>query len=80
MISSVLGLLQLVIVVDVIASWLVPDRRGFPRSLTSPITEPLYGVVHRFLDPRRTGNLDFAPLIWILVVSGVAGRLRMMGL
>jgi uncharacterized protein YggT (Ycf19 family) len=67
-----------IIMVDVLSSWFVrPDQ--FPRTLTGPITEPLYAPIRKVLDPARTGGVDLAPLIVMialqLLAQGLAGAL-----
>jgi uncharacterized protein YggT (Ycf19 family) len=67
-ISALLGLVSLLIIVDAILSWVMPDPDRFPRSLTSRLTAPLYAPVHAIVDPRKTGGLDFAPIVVLVAI------------
>ena len=67
--SILLHALQILIIVDVVLSWVKPDPTEFPRNLTTQVTEPLYAPIHAILNPRMTGGLDLAPLIMILLLS-----------
>lgn len=64
--------LQLLILADVILSWVMRDPEQFPRSLTRRITQPLYAPIHAILDPRKTGGVDLAPLFVLLLLSALS--------
>jgi uncharacterized protein YggT (Ycf19 family) len=65
--------LQLVIVVDVILSWVMPNKDQFPRNVTSRITEPLYAPFHALLKPEKTGGIDFSPLAVLIIIQLIQG-------
>lgn len=60
-------LLQGLIFIDVILSWLMPPEK-FPRTLTMQITEPLYAPIRALIRPEWLGGLDISPLIIILLL------------
>ncbi|MCB9539643.1 MAG: YggT family protein [Myxococcales bacterium] len=67
-ISDLLGLVSLLIIADAILSWVMPSPDRFPRSLTSRLTAPLYAPIHAIVDPRKTGGLDFAPVVVLVAI------------
>jgi YggT family protein len=69
LLSLILQGLRLIILADVILSWVMRDPNQFPRSFTRKITEPLYAPIHAILDPRKTGGMDWSPLIVLLLLS-----------
>ena len=64
----IINALQLLIIADVVLSWIMPDKRQFPRSLTTSITDPLYAPIHALLKPEKTGGLDLSPLIVLVLL------------
>jgi YggT family protein len=65
---KLLNILQYIIIADSLLSWVVPDKAQFPRSMTSQIVDPLCLPFRKLLPPERTGGLDLAPLIALLVL------------
>jgi YggT family protein len=74
--ALILKALEFVIIADVVLSWVMPDATRFPRKLTTQITEPLYAPIHAVLKPERSGGLDFAPLLVILLIQLMQSMLR----
>ena len=70
-----LNAIAIVVLVDAVASWFVGDETEFPRNVTAPLTEPLYGPIRAILKPEMTGGLDFAPMVVILVCHTLARAL-----
>jgi uncharacterized protein YggT (Ycf19 family) len=64
----VLTALQWLVFIDVILSWVMPNKEAFPRSLTTQITEPLYAPIHMILKPERTGGFDFSPIVVLIAL------------
>lgn len=64
--------IRLIVLLDIIFSWVIRDPNQFPRSLTRQITAPLYAPIHAILDPRKTGGFDLAPLIILLLLGLIA--------
>lgn len=75
-ISSLLGLVSLLIIVDAVLSWVMPNPDRPPRNITSRLTAPLYAPVHAIVDPRKTGGMDFAPIIVLVAIHFIR---RMLG-
>jgi YggT family protein len=69
LISNILTALQLLIVVDAILSWVMPDSTKFPRNLTTQITDPLYAPIRAILRPERMGGLDISPIIVFMLIK-----------
>lgn len=68
LISSILSLLQLIVVADAILSWVMPDSTKFPRNITTQITDPLYAPIRAILRPERMG-LDVSPIIVLMLIQ-----------
>ena len=76
---SILKFLQVVIFVDVIASWLSPDPTTFPRRFTRMIVEPLYAPIYAILGRSQLGGLDFSPMIMRFLLNYIVGTLNGLG-
>ena len=76
---SILKFLQVVIFVDVIASWLSPDPTTFPRRFTRLIVEPLYAPIYAILGRSQLGGLDFSPMIMLFLLNYIVGMLNSRG-
>jgi uncharacterized protein YggT (Ycf19 family) len=76
---SLLRILQVVIFVDVISSWLAPDPTAFPRRFTRLIVDPLYAPIYAILGRSQLGGLDFSPMIMLLLLRFVEGKLIALG-
>ncbi|MDD9941370.1 MAG: YggT family protein, partial [Myxococcales bacterium] len=68
LLSILINALQMLIIADVVLSWVRPNPNEFPRKLTTQVTEPLYAPIHAVLNPRATGGFDLAPLIVLLLL------------
>lgn len=67
--------IAMIVLVDALSSWVVKDPNAFPRSITGPITRPLYAPIRAILKPEKMGGIDLSPLIVIVVLNGLAGAL-----
>ena len=76
---GILKVLQVIIFVDVIASWLSPDPTTFPRRFTRLIVEPLYAPIYAILGRSQLGGLDFSPMIMLLLLNYIVGTLNGLG-
>ena len=78
LIAEVLELMVILIIIDVVISWLpmlgvrVSRSNPFVR-FVSMIVDPLLDPIRRLLPPQKTGNLDFSPMIMILLLQFIAG-------
>ncbi len=66
-VRSVFQLFQLVILADVILSWLMPPSRP-PRSWLVAITDPLYAPFRALIPPGKFGGLDLSPMLLLLTL------------
>lgn len=76
---SFLSLVNMLIIVDAVLSWVMPNKEQFPRSLTSRLTDPLYAPFRALLSPEKTGGLDLSPLVLILLIQLVQNALSRAG-
>lgn len=67
--------LRVIILVDVVLSWVMRDPQQFPRNFTQRITAPLYAPFRAILNPRNTGGIDLSPLIVLLLLSALSRML-----
>jgi YggT family protein len=65
----VLNGLQLLILVDVVLSWIMPDKDRFPRNVTARVTDPLYAPFRNLINPEKTGGMDFSPLAVLVIIQ-----------
>jgi uncharacterized protein YggT (Ycf19 family) len=68
LISNILYALELLIVLDAILSWVMPDSTKFPRNITTQITDPLYAPIRAILRPERMG-LDVSPIVVLVLIE-----------
>lgn len=64
--------ISLVVIVDVLASWVSPNPNGFPRSITSVIADPLRAPFQAVLRPEKLGGIDISPLLVLLSLGALA--------
>lgn len=75
LIALILQILIIVITIDIVVSIAIAlgarvSSRRPPYSVIRSITEPLYTPIRRILpSPRKTGGLDFAPLIVVVILQ-----------
>jgi len=66
--------LSLVVIADALLSWVQgPDK--MPRKMFRALTEPMYAPIHRIINPRMTGGIDFSPLLMIVLLNFLANVL-----
>lgn len=61
--------LKMLILVEVILSWVMPDKNQFPRNYLTQLTDPLYRPIRSVLKPEKTGNIDFSPIVIFIGLS-----------
>jgi YggT family protein len=61
------NLLTLIVIVDVLASWVLPNPYHPFRQAVHGIVEPMLGPIRRLIPP--VGMIDFSPMILILVIQ-----------
>ncbi len=72
LIFLLLRALSLIVIVDAVASWVMPGRDRFPRNFTGRITEPLYRPIRKVIDPEKMGGIDISPIIVLVALQGIA--------
>ena len=65
-----INVLQGLIFVDVILSWLMPPDK-FPRSFTTQITDPLYAPIRALIRPEWIGGFDISPIVIIFLLRAM---------
>lgn len=75
-IDAVISLLYMIVIVDVVLSWVMPNADQFPRNLTVQITDPLYAPIRAILNPQKLGGLDISPIIVFMILGAMR---RMIG-
>ena len=63
---------EIIIIVDAISSWFAKPNQ-FPRSITGPLTEPLYAPIRKLLGSTSGGGVDWAPLILLVALNVLVG-------
>jgi uncharacterized protein YggT (Ycf19 family) len=76
LISLALSALQLIVIADVVLSWIMQDPNAFPRNITRQITEPLYAPIHTVLKPEKMGGFDLSPIVILLLIGAIQGMLK----
>jgi YggT family protein len=67
-ILMLLNILQWLIIIAALVSWVSPDPRNPIVRFLYASTEPILRPFRRILPPRRTGNIDFSPILVILLI------------
>ena len=74
--NLVLEILQLVIIVSIVLSWIdLSPSNPFAATIRG-ITEPVYGIVRKWTD-KIPGPLDWAPLVIILAIMLIQSYVRL---
>ncbi len=63
-----LNILQWLIIIAALVSWVSPDPRNPIVRFLYAATEPILRPFRRILPPQRTGNIDFSPILVILLI------------
>jgi YggT family protein len=67
-IFSILTLIQWLVIIAAVISWVNPDPHNPIVQLLYRMTEPLLRPFRKILPPQRTGGIDFSPLLVILLI------------
>jgi YggT family protein len=65
---ALLNIVKWLVIIAAVISWLNPDPRNPIVQFLYKTTEPLLRPFRRLLPPRRTGGIDFSPLVLILLI------------
>ena len=63
-----LSLVQWLVIAAALVSWVSPDPRNPIVQFLYRTTEPILRPFRRILPPRKTGGIDFSPLLVILAI------------
>ena len=63
-----LTIVQWLVILAALVSWVSPDPRNPIVRFLYAATEPILRPFRRILPPRRTGGIDFSPLLVILLI------------
>ena len=74
-IDAIISLLYIIVIADVVLSWVMPDKSEFPRNITTQITDPLYAPIRAVIDPQKLGGLDISPIIVFMILGAMRGML-----
>lgn len=75
-IDLVINLLYIIVILDVILSWVMPNTEEFPRNLTTQVTDPLYAPIRAIISPEKLGGLDLSPLILFMILGAMRRMLH----
>jgi YggT family protein len=67
-IFAILSVIQWLVIIAAVISWVNPDPRNPIVQFLYRSTEPILRPFRRILPPRRTGGIDFSPILVILVI------------
>jgi len=67
-INIVLTMILWIVIASALVSWVSPDPRNPIVQFLYRMTEPILRPFRKILPPRRTGGIDFSPLIVILLI------------
>lgn len=77
---AILNLIKWLVIIAAVISWVSPDPRNPIVQFLYRTTDPLLRPFRAILPPRRTGGIDFSPILLILLivfVEAVLSRLLM---
>ena len=66
-VDIVLNLYMWIVLISAVLSWVNPDPYNPIVRTIRNLTEPVYSKIRRFI-PTTYGNIDFAPLIVLLII------------
>jgi YggT family protein len=65
---SILSVLQWLVIIAAVISWVSPDPRNPIVQFLYRTTEPLLRPLRKILPPGRTGGIDLSPILFILLI------------
>lgn len=64
----ILEMIKWLVIAAALVSWVNPDPRNPIVQFLYRCTDPILRPFRRILPPRRTGNIDFSPILVILLI------------
>ena len=68
MIFTILSIIQWLVIIAALVSWVRPDPRNPIVQFLYRMTEPILRPFRKILPPQRTGGIDFSPILLILLI------------
>lgn len=65
---AILSVIQWLVIIAAVISWVSPDPRNPIVQFLYRTTEPILRPFRRILPARRTGGIDFSPILVILLI------------
>ncbi|HEX9149710.1 MAG TPA: YggT family protein [Thermoanaerobaculia bacterium] len=65
---AILSVIQWLVIIAAVISWVNPDPRNSIVQFLYRTTEPILRPFRTILPPRRTGGIDFSPILVILLI------------
>ena len=65
---TILSIIQWMVIIAAIISWVNPDPRNPIVQFLYRTTDPILRPFRALLPPRRTGGIDFSPILVILAI------------
>ena len=65
---AILSVIQWLVIIAAVISWVSPDPRNPIVRFLYRTTEPILRPFRRILPARRTGGIDFSPILVILLI------------
>jgi len=65
---TILSIIQWLVIIAAIISWVNPDPRNPIVQFLYRTTDPILRPFRALLPPRRTGGIDFSPILVILAI------------
>ena len=65
---AILSVIQWLVIIAAVISWVNPDPRNPIVQFLYRTTEPILRPFRKILPPRRTGGIDFSPILVILLI------------
>ena len=67
-IFAILSVIQWLVIIAAVISWVNPDPRNPIVQFLYRTTEPMLRPFRKILPPRRTGGIDFSPLLLLMLI------------
>ena len=65
---TLLSIIQWMVIIAALISWVNPDPRNPIVQFLYRTTDPILRPFRKILPPRRTGGIDFSPILVILAI------------
>jgi len=60
---------SLVVIASALLSWIPGAANNPVGRFLHALTEPVYSIIHRVLDPAKTGGIDLSPIIVLVALQ-----------